>query len=198
MRDFLAARREPERGCQATLSPWDEAHAIMELSVARGLERRTIEKVETIGIDEKAFRKGHQYLPLVSDNEGSRVLYFAEERKESSVDGFGPRSPMRKRRRSRQSRWTCGNPTSTRCVPTSRELMRRSFSISFISPRIFEKPWTLYVAKRIGPYAEKGDDRLVGTKYDWLTNPTRFTRSEWTEFARLRQSDLKDGPSMGA
>ena len=41
-----------------------------------------------MGVDEKALRKGHNYLTLVNDLERSRVLYVAEERKQSSLDGF--------------------------------------------------------------------------------------------------------------
>lgn len=41
-----------------------------------------------IGVDEKAFRKGRKCLTLVNDLERGRVLYVAEERKQSSLDGF--------------------------------------------------------------------------------------------------------------
>ena len=37
---------------------------------------------------EKAFRKGHNYLTLVNDLRGSRVLYVAEDREQKSLDGF--------------------------------------------------------------------------------------------------------------
>ena len=67
---------------------WDEIHAILERAVERGLERRKQEKVSQIGVDEKAFRKGHRYLTLVNDLERGRVLYVAEDRKQSSLDGF--------------------------------------------------------------------------------------------------------------
>ena len=43
-----------------------------------------------IGVDEKAFRKGHRYFTLVNDLHRSRVLYVAEDRKQSSLDGFWP------------------------------------------------------------------------------------------------------------
>jgi len=67
---------------------WDEVHGIQQRAVKRGLERREIESVPVIGIDEKAFRKGQRYLTLVYDHAGSRVLYVADERKESSLQGF--------------------------------------------------------------------------------------------------------------
>src|SRR3984893_17143417 len=67
---------------------WDEIHGILERAVKRGLERRKAELVSQIGVDEKAFRKGHSYLTLVNDLIRGRVLYVAEERKQSSLDGF--------------------------------------------------------------------------------------------------------------
>ena len=60
----------------------------MERAVKRGLERRQAEPVAQIGGAEKAFRKGHKYLTLVNDLAGGRVLYVAEDRKQSSLDGF--------------------------------------------------------------------------------------------------------------
>src|SRR5499427_5202209 len=66
----------------------DEIHGIMERAVARGLGRRQAELVSEIGVDEKAFRKGHSYLTLVNDLVRGRVLFVAEDRKQSSLDGF--------------------------------------------------------------------------------------------------------------
>ena len=59
---------------------WDEIHAIMERAVKRGLNRRKVEPVSQIGVDENAFRKGHSYLTLVNDLYRGRVLYVAEFR----------------------------------------------------------------------------------------------------------------------
>ena len=52
------------------------------------LGRRQAELVSEIGVDERAFRKGHSYLTLVNDLVRGRVLYVAEDRKQSSLDGF--------------------------------------------------------------------------------------------------------------
>jgi transposase len=69
---------------------WDEIHRIMERAVERGLKRRKAETVRHIGIDEKAFRRGHRYLTLVNDLDRGCVLYVADERRQSSLDGFWP------------------------------------------------------------------------------------------------------------
>src|SRR5260370_2716518 len=69
---------------------WDEIHGIMERAVERGLARRKAEKIPHLGVDEKAFRKGHKYLTLVNDLTHNRVLYVAEGREQKSLDGFWP------------------------------------------------------------------------------------------------------------
>src|SRR5437870_9994682 len=37
----------------------------------------------------------------------------------------------------------------------------------------------------------EGDERLTGTKYDWLRNPTSMDGKQRREFAELRNSELK-------
>ncbi len=63
---------------------------IMERAVARALKRRVVEAIRHLGVDEKASRKGQSCVTLVDDLERSRVLYVAEGRKQSSLDGFWP------------------------------------------------------------------------------------------------------------
>ena len=85
--DWLRAASQKAVGEQLGLS-WDEIHGIMEGAVERGLERRQAEPLPLLGVDEKAFRKGHKYFTLVNDLEQSRVLYVAEDRTQASLDGF--------------------------------------------------------------------------------------------------------------
>lgn len=42
----------------------------------------------TIGLDEKAFRKGYSYFTLVNDLVTAPVLHVAEGRQQASLDGF--------------------------------------------------------------------------------------------------------------
>lgn len=48
---------------------WDEIHGIMERAVKRGLQRRQAEPIRHLGVDEKAYRKGHKYMTVVNDLE---------------------------------------------------------------------------------------------------------------------------------
>jgi hypothetical protein len=53
------------RGRAVACQCWDEIQGMMERAVKRGLARRKAEPVSQIGVDEKAFRKGHSDLTLV-------------------------------------------------------------------------------------------------------------------------------------
>ena len=85
--DWLRSASQKAVGEQLGLS-WDEIHGIMERAVERGLKRREAEPWPLLGVDEKAFRKGHKYFTLVNDLERSRVLYVGEDRTQASLDGF--------------------------------------------------------------------------------------------------------------
>jgi transposase len=67
---------------------WDEAAGIQRRAVERGLARRQLDPLTYLGVDETSFRRGHDYVSIVSDLEMSRVLYVADDRKTESLDGF--------------------------------------------------------------------------------------------------------------
>jgi transposase len=170
---------------------WDEIHGIMERAVQRGLQRRQAERVSQIGVDEKAFRKGHSYLTLVNDLVRGRVLYVAEERKQSSLDGFWETLTEEQIDGIEAVAMDMWDPylTSVReHVPEADGKI------------VFDK---FHVAKHLGDAVDKvrrkenktlkaaGDDRLAGTRYDWLRNPAAMEPKERKEFAGLRNSELK-------
>ena len=67
---------------------WDECWGIMSRAVARGRAAKEHQVPALIGVDEKAARKGHSYLTLVYDIAGGTVEYIADDRKQTSLDGY--------------------------------------------------------------------------------------------------------------
>jgi transposase len=67
---------------------WTAAANIQARAVRRGMQRRTVEPIENLGIDETSFQKRHEYVTVVNDLDRGRVLYVADDRKQSSLDGF--------------------------------------------------------------------------------------------------------------
>ena len=177
-------------GEQLRLS-WDEIHGIMERAVERGLARRQAEEIPYLGVDEKAFRKGHKYLTLVNDLTRSRVLYVAEDREQSSLDGFWPTITAEQQASIEAVALDMWDPyvASVRGhLPKAEEKM------------VFDK---FHIAKHLGEAVDRvrrrehkvlkaeGDERLKGTKYDWLRNPASMEGEQKREFAELRKSELK-------
>jgi transposase len=57
---------------------WDATWHILERAVARGKARKEPSPLRRIGIDEKAFRKGHSYLSMIYDLDNSTVEAISE------------------------------------------------------------------------------------------------------------------------
>jgi transposase len=188
--DWLRAASQKAVGEHLGLS-WDEIHGIMERAVERGLERRQAEKVPALGVDEKAFRKGHKYFTLVNDLERGRVLYVAEERTQASLDGFWTTLTDEQVASIQAVAMDMWDPYVT---STRKHLPGADGKI------VFDK---FHIAKHLGEAVDRvrrrenktlraaGDDRLAGTRYDWLRHPAAMEPKDRKEFAVLRNSNLK-------
>jgi transposase len=62
--EVLQACQTVKGACQLLGISWDQAWHVMERAVARGMARKEAIPAARIGIDEKAFAKGHSYLTM--------------------------------------------------------------------------------------------------------------------------------------
>src|SRR5213593_2188553 len=60
---------------------WGAVWGMERRAVARGLERRGTLTLRHVGVDEKSFQRRHDYVTVVSDLAGARVLFVADDRK---------------------------------------------------------------------------------------------------------------------
>jgi transposase len=74
--------------CAIARVSWDEAWGVMSRAVARGQARKTARAIRYLGVDEKAFRKGHRYHTIVCDLERSTVEFVAEDRETKSLAAY--------------------------------------------------------------------------------------------------------------
>ena len=74
--------------CAIMRVSWDEAFGVMQRAVMRGQERKEAKVVKHVGVDEKAFRKGHSYLTVVCDLERATVEHLSEDRTTDSLAGY--------------------------------------------------------------------------------------------------------------
>lgn len=170
---------------------WGVVDRIMQRAVRRGLARREELYPVNISVDETSFQKRHEYVTVVTDQDSSRVLYVADDRNTQSLDGFY-RTLTRQQRAGIRSvamdMWPAFIRATVTAVPDA------------ISKIAFDK---FHVAKYLGDaldrvrraehkgLQQKGDRRLNGTRYQWLTNPLNMSREQKQHFVQLRQSTLR-------
>src|SRR6266849_3607310 len=161
-----------------------------ERAVKRGLARRQAEELPQLGVDEKAFRKGHKYVTLVNDLKRNRVLYVAEDREQSSLDGFWSTITAEQRASIKAVALDMWDPYLASLRGHLPEAEKKI---------VFDK---FHIAKHRGEAVDRvrrrehkvlkaeGDERLTGTKYDWLRNPASMDQKQRREFAELRRGEL--------
>ena len=175
---------------------WDEIHGILERAVQRGLERRKREPMVYLGVDEKAFRKGHNYLTLVNDLSDSRVLYVAEDREKKSLDGFWGTLTEEQKAGIEAVAMDMWDPY----IDSVREHLEEAEK-----KIVFDK---FHIAKHLGEAVDQvrrkehkilkaeGDDRLTGTKYHWLRDPAHGKRAA-ARICAAAAKRLEDGTRLG-
>jgi transposase len=188
--DWLLAASQSAVAARMGLT-WDEVHGIMDRAVKRGLARRPAEQVPRLGVDEKAFRKRHRYVTIVTDLDRGRVLYVAKDRKQASLDGFW--GTLTKEQRDGIEA-VAMDMCDAYVASVQAHLPQADEKI------VFDK---FHVAKHLGEAVDRvrraenkalqaeGDNRLVGTKYQWLRNPDNHSDKQWRDFKALRDSELK-------
>lgn len=67
---------------------WAETASIQRRAVARGLARRSLEPVAVLGIDETSFQKRYEYVTVINDLEGDRVLWVGDHRRRTTLQAF--------------------------------------------------------------------------------------------------------------
>jgi transposase len=168
---------------------WDSVHAMMERAVRRGLERRALEELDYLGIDEKSFRRGHSYVTLLVDLTGSRVLEVVEDRTEEAANALWQvLSPQQKEQVEAVATdmWPAF-VNSIESNASQAEIVHDRFHISKHLNEAVDK----VRRQENKALAKADDDRLKGTKQLWLFNPENLSEDRWIEFETLKDQELK-------
>lgn len=168
---------------------WDAVHRIMERAVERGLERRELEGLQYVGMDEKSFGRGHSYVSLLVDLTGSRVLEVAEERTEAAADRLWEKLPDEQKRQIEAvavDMW----PAFVNSIATNAEQAEIVHDRFHISKHLND---AVDQVRRQEHKALKkaGDERLTGSKQLWLFNLENIHDDRWLAFEALKDQELK-------
>lgn len=168
---------------------WDSVHRIMERAVERGLERRQLESLDYLGIDEKSFRRGHSYVTLLVDLTGNRVLEVVEERTEEAAQELWQilsESQKEQVEAVATDMWPAF-VNSIEANAQQAEVVHDRFHISkHLNEAVDQVRRQEHKALR-----QTGDQRLTGSKPLWLFNPENLSEDRWIEFETLKDQELK-------
>src|SRR2546428_233922 len=153
------------------------------VGVSGGVEHRSSTPLHYVGVDEKSFQRRYDFVTVVSDLDGARVLFVADDRKRESLEAF----------------WALGLTDAQR---TALEAIAMDMWEPYVQATRAQVPGAdqkivfdrFHCAKHLNEVVDRvsraerrelqarGDTRLTGTKYAWLRHPDRFTRAAWRAF----------------
>lgn len=180
-----------EAACKLLKIHWSTANAIMQRAVERGLRRRNEDPIKHLGIDEKSFLSGHRYVSLLNDLEEGRVIDVVEGRDEKSASRLFDALTSEQREKVEAialDMWRAFINASREACPQA-DLTHDRFHVSKHLIEAVDQVRRAE-AKRL---RSEGDDRLVGTRWNWLRNEDSISDEEWADFKSLKDSELKTG-----
>ncbi|ACF43515.1 transposase IS204/IS1001/IS1096/IS1165 family protein [Pelodictyon phaeoclathratiforme BU-1] len=170
---------------------WHAVDQIMKRAVERGLLRREPDDVVHVGMDEKSFRSGQKYITILNDLDKSRVLDVIEDRTLTATKKLlGTLSKQQRKAVKSVSldMWQAFATATHKLLPAA-DIVHDRFHISKYLNDAVNK-----VRHQESQELKKdGDTRLVGSKYTWLRNPEKMTKSQKTRFNELIACEFKTG-----
>jgi transposase len=168
---------------------WDAVQTIMDRAVQRGLERRSLEQVHHVGMDEKSFKKGQSYISVLTDLDGSRVLDVAPDRTEAAADQLWQTLPPEQRQlvRAVATDMCQAYVNSARTNAPQAEIVHDRYHVSKHLNEAVDK------VRREENRALLAieDDRLAGTRFLWLFARVNFSARQRRTFKGIKKRGLK-------
>ncbi len=167
---------------------WHTIQEIVRRAVERGLLRRSTEKVKHVGMDEKSFGRGQNYVSIMTDLTGRRVLDVVKDRDTASALKLWDSLPPPQRDR-----------VEAVAIDMSPEFTAAAQQAARQAAIVYDK---FHVAKHLNEAVdkvrrdehrrmlEKGDQSLTGTKYLWLQGASAEGERALS-FAELCERNLK-------
>jgi transposase len=177
--------------CAIMRVSWEEAFGVMARAVLRGQERKGQTVVKRIGVDEKAFRKGHSYLTVVCDLERSTVEYVSEDRTTESLGSYyaSLNPPQREGIEAvAMDMWEpyvqatlAGLPQAAQKIVFDRFHIMKQMNWALDRVRLAEH-------RRL---SRAGSDLLKGSKHWWLYGQENLPERYRVQFQQVKQMNLQ-------
>lgn len=167
---------------------WDSVQRIMDRAVKRGLLRRSTEQVSHVGLDEKSFGRGQDYVSLMTDLRGQRVLEVVKDRTTEAAVALWKTLPDEQLARVQAASMDMGAnfAAATRQAAPDAKIVHDRFHVSKHLNEAVDKVRRDEHRRLLA----KGDESLKHTKFLWLQGAA-VTGERALSFAELCERDLK-------
>lgn len=188
----LLACRSIRSACGLLRLEWDAVQAIIDRAVERGLDRRKLEDIRAVGMDEKSFLRGQSYASVLYDlapNGQARVLEMMEGRDGSAAELLWETLPESVR-------------LGVEAVCLDMSGIYREVAAEMV-PHAAIVHDRFHVSKHLNEAVDavrrsenkdlqaQGDQRLKGTRQLFLFAPENLPEDRREEFEQIKKSDLK-------
>ena len=187
--EVLLASASVSQACELLGISWDTAQEIMRRAVERGLERRQLEDLKHLGMDEKSFKRGQSYVTLLTDLDQSRVLDVVQERTTEAADQLWQTLSAEQKQAVEAvavDMWEPFIQTIQKQVPDA-DIVHDKFHVSKYLGEAVDK----VRRQEHKELMAQGDETLKGTRQLWLYNPQNFSPEQAEEFSALKDLQLK-------
>lgn len=180
-----------ESTCRLLDLNWHTCWSIQEHAVKRGFSRKPSAIPERIGVDEKAFARGHKYETLIYNIENGTVEYVCDNRDQKSLESYYKQfqtDELGKIKAIAMDMWDPYIAATKAYVPNAEK------KIVFDRFHVMKHVVDAVDKTRKQEYAimkQNGDETLKGTKYLFLWSQENLPEWREEEFEKLREKDLK-------
>jgi len=187
--EVLLHTRSLSDGSRLLRLGWDACDRIMRRAVERGLQRRTLEDVKLVGLDEKSFRQGQDDIALMTDLVGARVLEVVEGAGQKEVEALWQTLPQAQRQAVEAAAMDRGQSmiAGTRAAAPQAAIVHDRYHISAEQNQAVDR---VRRAEHKQLRAQ-GDETLKGTRYHWLSGLEKLSDAAFASFENLVRINLK-------
>lgn len=168
---------------------WNAVQNIMDVAVERGLAQRDLEEIQHVGIDEKSFGKGHDYVSVMTDIDGGRVLEVVPGRTQESADSLWKTLSDEQKEQVEAvavDMWATFINSAEEHVPEADIVHDRFHIAKHLGEAVDQVRRAEHKALK-----KEGDERLTGSRYLWLTREENLSEEKAAAFEDLKEAKLK-------
>lgn len=189
--DVLLAAKSIKSAMTILRLSWYQIHEIQQRAVERGLDRRKIEQIKHVGIDEKSFLKGHSYVSLLTDLDQGRVLELTPDRDEKAANTLLKTINDEQKEgviAIAMDMWPAFMNAAREVLPKATIVHDKYHVATYLGKAV-----DLVRRKENSGFIKDGSDTLKGTKYLWLTNPENWKDEARQSFKLMAVDELQVG-----